>query len=180
MWLTARNPAYLAGAYLRHIQVIFGCYLVRGMCQRFLSVKGAAALALAAAAGAAAADRPAADPGDAAQVALGAEVYAGHCAVCHGAELEGQPDWRERLPSGRLPAPPHDASGHTWHHPDAMLFTITRDGIEAIVPGYASDMPAFGDVLDDAEIWAVLAFIKSRWPDRERAFQAEISAAAEE
>jgi mono/diheme cytochrome c family protein len=92
-------------------------------------------------------------------------------------ELEGQPNWRERLPSGRLPAPPHDASGHTWHHPDAVLFTITRDGLGAIVPGYESDMPAFGGVLSDAEIRAVLAFIKSRWPERERAFQAEISAA---
>ncbi len=150
------------------------------MRKRFVRVNGAAALALSAAVGAPAAERQAADSGDAVQVALGAEVYAGHCASCHGMELEGQPNWRERLPSGRLPAPPHDASGHTWHHPDAVLFSITRDGLGAIVPGYESDMPAFGGVLSDAEIRAVLAFIKSRWPERERAFQAEISAAEEE
>jgi hypothetical protein len=59
-----------------------------------------------------------------------------------------------------MPAPPHDASGHTWHHPDDVLFEITRKGISAFAPpGYESDMPAFGD-LGDAEIWAVLAFIR--------------------
>jgi mono/diheme cytochrome c family protein len=36
-------------------------------------------------------------------------------------------------------------------------------------------MPAFGNVLTDAEIWAVLAYIKSRWPTEIRERQAEIS-----
>ncbi|MGH8670022.1 MAG: c-type cytochrome, partial [Burkholderiales bacterium] len=30
-----------------------------------------------------------ADPGDAAQVALGAKIYAQHCGACHGMKLEG-------------------------------------------------------------------------------------------
>jgi len=99
-------------------------------------------------------------------LALGAKLYAEHCAACHGARLEGQPDWRERLPSGRLPAPPHDATGHTWHHPDEVLFAITKQGFAPPVapPGYESDMPAFGGVLSDDEIRAVLAYIKSQWP----------------
>lgn len=110
-----------------------------------------------------------ADPRNAAQVALGANVYAQNCAVCHGAKLEGQPEWRERLPGGRLPAPPHDESGHTWHHPDDVLFGISKHGL---VPPYApedyeSDMPAFGAKLSDAEIWAVLAYIKSHWKSPE-------------
>ena len=106
-----------------------------------------------------------ADPSDAAQVAQGCVLYVAHCASCHGANLEGQPNWRERLPTGRLPAPPHDVGGHTWHHPDRVLFEITRDGIAAHAPkGYESDMPAFNRTLSDAEIWAVLAYIKSRWP----------------
>lgn len=110
-----------------------------------------------------------ADPGDAAQVALGASVYAQYCAACHGAKLEGQPEWRRRLPTGRLPAPPHDESGHTWHHPDHVLFAITRNGlVPPYAPqGYASDMPAFRGVLKDEEVWAVLAFIKSHWTSRE-------------
>jgi mono/diheme cytochrome c family protein len=114
----------------------------------------------------------------AAEVALGQEVYAQGCASCHGANLEGQPDWRRRLENGRMPAPPHDETGHTWHHADRHLFTITKEGVGAVVPGYESDMPAFGDSLTDAEIRAVLAYIKSTWPERERAFQAEVTAKA--
>lgn len=117
-----------------------------------------------------------ADPDDAAQVAQGRAVYAAQCASCHGANLEGQPDWRVRLPNGRLPAPPHDEGGHTWHHPDNVLFEITRDGIAAHAPkGYESDMPAFGPKLSDAEIWAALAYIKSRWPPEIRARQARLT-----
>ncbi|MCL4674859.1 MAG: c-type cytochrome, partial [Pararhodobacter sp.] len=99
----------------------------------------------------------------------GHALYEVHCAACHGAELEGQPDWKTPLPSGRLPAPPHDASGHTWHHPDDVLFRIVKDGTAAIVGGgYESDMPGFADVLSDAEARAVLTYIKSTWPERER------------
>ncbi|NYZ14841.1 cytochrome c [Azospirillum sp. RWY-5-1] len=120
-----------------------------------------------------------ADPNDAAQVARGKAVYAERCASCHGAQLEGQPDWRSRKPDGRLPAPPHDASGHTWHHPDADLFRITKQGIAAFAPaGYESDMPAFGDVLSDAEIRAVLAFIKSTWAEETRRRHAAMSGRA--
>ena len=98
-------------------------------------------------------------------LALGERSYAQHCASCHGAKLEGQPDWRRRLPSGRMPAPPHDDSGHTWHHGDEVLFGITKYGlVPPYAPrGYASDMPAFGGTLSDGEIRAVLAFIASRW-----------------
>jgi len=126
-------------------------------------------------------DDPRADPRDAARTARGERVYVQHCASCHGARLEGQPEWRRRLANGRLPAPPHDESGHTWHHPDSVLFAITRNGL---VPphapqGYESDMPAFGTLLKDEEIWAVLAFIKSRWTSREvRAARAQMSARA--
>src|SRR5690606_3321352 len=108
--------------------------------------------------------------------AQGRQVYLDQCASCHGTGLEGQPGWRSPLPSGRLPAPPHDASGHTWHHPDEVLFRIVKEGTAAIVGGgYESDMPGFSDVLGDAEIRAVLAYIKSTWPERERGYQKEVS-----
>lgn len=98
-------------------------------------------------------------------IAQGRQIYADQCAACHGAELEGQPGWRSPLPSGRLPAPPHDASGHTWHHDDALLFDYTKRGGQVRMPeGVTSGMPAFGEVLADADIAAVLTYIKSRWP----------------
>lgn len=111
------------------------------------------------------------DPNDRRQVLLGKKVYDSRCAACHGAKLEGQSDWRIRKPDGRLPAPPHDASGHTWHHSDEQLFLITKEGVSAIVPGYQSEMPAFRDLLNDSEIAAVLAYIKSTWPAEIRARQ---------
>ena len=116
------------------------------------------------------------DTGDARRLQLGEQLYALHCASCHGLELEGQPDWRRRMPNGRLPAPPHDASGHTWHHPDWELFAMTKHGVTPFAPAdYETDMPAFGDVLSDAEIIAVLSYIKSQWPDELAAVQADIN-----
>ena len=105
---------------------------------------------------------------DAEQIAVGKTVYARECAACHGVNLEGQMrNWRQRLPDGRLPAPPHDATGHTWHHPDLVLFEITKHGrLMAGRNTVGSNMPAFKDRLSDAEIWAVLSFIKSTWPSQ--------------
>ena len=120
------------------------------------------------------------DAGNAQLLATGKSVYERHCASCHGANLEGQANWRERDPSGRLPAPPHDASGHTWHHPDEVLFRITKHGVAkaANLKDYQSAMPAYEGVLSDAEIVAVLSWIKSRWPASVRGKQEQVNAAA--
>lgn len=116
------------------------------------------------------------DPNDPAQVSLGRTIYQQNCASCHGADHGGQPNWRERRPDGRLPAPPHDSSGHTWHHPDDVLFSITKEGITAHAPpGYQSDMPAFRETLTDGQIRAVLAYLKSTWPPDIQARQEEIT-----
>jgi mono/diheme cytochrome c family protein len=101
----------------------------------------------------------------------GRSLYGTYCAACHGAQLQGQPDWMSRLPNGRLPAPPHDETGHTWHHSDAQLFRIVKEGLAAIVPGYETDMPAFADTMTDGEIRAVIDYIRGTWPDREREIQ---------
>ncbi|MDV7144143.1 cytochrome c [Tropicimonas sp. TH_r6] len=107
--------------------------------------------------------------------AVGQSLYQEHCASCHGSNLEGQEDWQSPDGDGLLPAPPHDETGHTWHHGDALLFTYTqlggaetlaRQGIE-----FESNMPGFSEVLSDQEIWNILAFIKSTWPERIREIQ---------
>jgi len=117
---------------------------------------------------------------DRAVLATGQSVYAKHCAACHGARLEGQPRWRERDASGRLPAPPHDASGHTWHHPDQVLFDVTKYGVAKAtsLKDYDSAMPAYEGVLTDAEIVAVLAWIRAQWPQSIRTQQEEVNAQA--
>ncbi|MEQ8196191.1 MAG: cytochrome c [Rhodospirillales bacterium] len=107
------------------------------------------------------------DPDNAAWIEQGARNYAKHCASCHGANLEGEKNWQQRKKDGTLPAPPHDATGHTWHHPDQMLFFVTKMGGQAVAPpSFKSAMPGFKDVMTDEEIWAVLSFIKSRWPEK--------------
>lgn len=118
-----------------------------------------------------------ADPTDPAQVERGREVYEAQCARCHGVNLEGQANWRIRSDAGRLPAPPHDDTGHTWHHPDKMLIGIIQYGlVPPFAPeGYLSDMPAFAASLSESDRWDVLAFIKSKWSDRARKYQTELS-----
>lgn len=115
-------------------------------------------------------------PLDPQQVALGQTVYAANCARCHGLRAEGQPNWHKPNPDDTYPPPPHDATGHTWHHADGLLFRIVGDGgmsYEGL--GFKSAMPAFKEHLSPAEIRAVLTYLKSLWGPRERTFQAEVS-----
>jgi mono/diheme cytochrome c family protein len=109
-------------------------------------------------------------------LAQGETIYRARCAACHGVNLEGQPNWRERDASGRLPAPPHDATGHTWHHPDQVLFDIVKHGVAkaAHLKDYDTAMPAYEGTLSDAEIVAALSWIKSRWPAPVRRQQDEV------
>jgi len=111
-------------------------------------------------------------------VAQGRAIYTAQCASCHGARLEGQPNWQHRDASGRLPAPPHDSKGHTWHHPDEVLVRITKYGVAkaANLPDYQSNMPAFEGVLSDAEIVAALSYIKAQWPQKYRSAQEQVNA----
>ena len=102
---------------------------------------------------------------DDALVAEGGALYAANCASCHGAALEGEANWQIRGEDGLLPAPPHDETGHTWHHPDAVLFALTKFGPASMAgDDYVSTMPAYANILTDAQITAVLAFIKRQWP----------------
>jgi mono/diheme cytochrome c family protein len=119
---------------------------------------------------------------DAQLLVRGRSIYIAQCGSCHGVNREGQANWRERGADGRLPAPPHDETGHTWHHPDELLFRITRDGVAraAGMSDYVSSMPAYGGTLSDAEIVAVLSWIKSQWPVQVRKDHDEINRQARE
>ncbi len=108
------------------------------------------------------------------QVAQGKQLYATYCSACHGANLEGQPNWKQRGADGKLPAPPHDSSGHTWHHADDLLLEIIANGGDPTI----STMPAFKDTLSEAEMRAVLAFIKASWGRNEREFQWWVTASS--
>lgn len=118
------------------------------------------------------------DPKDARLVIAGKPLYEQHCASCHGVNMQGQLNWRIRMANGRLPAPPHDDSGHTWHHSDQVLLNITLNGLVPGVtapPGYQSDMPAYQSILSEQQARAVLAYIKSFWSEQSLSTQMEIT-----
>ncbi len=121
-------------------------------------------------------------PDNGALVAMGKELYGANCASCHGVNLEGEADWKSPGPDGLLPAPPHDETGHTWHHPDAMLFGITKLGLAEIanLEDYETNMPVFKDIMSDEEIIAVFSYIKSTWPPDIRARHDEVNLRAQE
>lgn len=147
---------------------------LRGQIMRVLSV--AAGVTILAIAGVALMNTTMMGLGTNARIVVGKVVYAANCASCHGAKLEGQPDWQSPGEDGRLPAPPHNEAGHTWHHSDEQLLAIIRLGTAAVVGGdYQSNMPGFAEVLTDTEGEAVLDYIKSTWPKPEADYQRQIS-----
>ena len=97
----------------------------------------------------------------------GQAIFQYNCAVCHGADGEGQPDWHIRKPDGVLPAPPLSGDGHTWHHGDGTLYTYVSRGGKAFespdIPSFKSGMPSFGEVLSHDDIIAVIEYVKSLW-----------------
>lgn len=107
----------------------------------------------------------------------GERLYQDNCAACHGANLEGQPNWQRPNADGTLPAPPHDVTGHTWHHDNRLLFDYTKLGGQGAlaargITDFKSGMPAFGGVISDEDIWDILGFIRSRWPQEAQEVQA--------
>ena len=112
---------------------------------------------------------------DADEIALGQGIYVENCAECHGHNLEGEANWQQQNEDGSFRSPPHDASGHTWHHGDKVLIESIELGgarLPADIGGF-SNMPAFKDTLTDEEILAVLTYIKSNWPQDIRNVQWE-------
>lgn len=107
----------------------------------------------------------------------GQTLYTENCASCHGEDLRGQPDWKTPNADGVLPAPPHDRTGHTWHHDNALLFEYTKlGGARAMtvrgITNFNSGMPGFEDSLSDDDIWTILSYIQSTWPERAQEIQA--------
>lgn len=125
------------------------------------------ALAVAAAvlaAGCGAAD----DEPDEAQLARGEELYEANCMACHGGPTGGD--------IADIP-PVHNAEGHTWHHGDCELIAIILEGLPPR-PGLPPDvdpMPAFGDALDEDDVRAILAHIKTWWEPDQREQQEQVT-----
>jgi mono/diheme cytochrome c family protein len=80
-------------------------------------------------------------------LALGADLYANNCARCHGPEGQGTPR-----------APALNVKGFLTDIGDAAMEQIVAMG----VPG--TSMPAWGDRMTDAEIQAIVGFVRAWEP----------------
>ena len=105
----------------------------------------------------------------------GQSGYDLRCAHCHGYDGNGQiaSSIDNTRSLGMLPVPAHNATGHTWQHPDQLLLQVIRQGIQNPLDHYP--MPAFGDVLTDGESNQILAYIRLWWTDEQRAYQIEVT-----
>lgn len=113
---------------------------------------------------------------DSVQLAQGREIYVQNCAACHGIDGQGQFPEAPLEPdsTGRIGAPPHNESGHSWHHSDILLIRyVTEGGFSDLTRFYA--MPPFGDILSGEQIRLVIAYIKTLWTDEQRDMQRQLT-----
>lgn len=109
---------------------------------------------------------------DASQVARGKQIYQAQCARCHGENGVGDPNWKVPDKDLIFPPPPHNDAGHSWHHPDRVLFEAIRDGLrDPLKPNSELRMPPFGGVLSEAEMRSLIEYFKSLWNSEHREFQ---------
>jgi mono/diheme cytochrome c family protein len=101
-------------------------------------------------------------------------LYTAWCAGCHGAKGEGQFPGAPLEPSpitNRIGAPPHDTTGHSWHHSDDLLVRYVIEG-GFTDPAAFYPMPGFGWRLSVADARQIVGYIKTLWTDEQRMMQA--------
>jgi mono/diheme cytochrome c family protein len=86
---------------------------------------------------------------DPANIPIGVEHFAAHCAVCHGALGVPKGD----IAHGLYPQPP-DLALTAQAYTDGELFWILKHGIKM------TGMPAWNDH-SDKELWATIAFVRT-------------------
>ena len=94
-------------------------------------------------------------------VALGRTVYGENLCCVPRCRIKGQSDWEQPGSDGLMLAPPHHETGDTWHHKDALLFALTKNGVTSMLgpnSTYKSAMPAYAGILSDEEIVAALSY----------------------
>ena len=118
-------------------------------------------------------DSTSSDDGEPGKAALesGRVLYTTSCQSCHG----------DQQGVGRLElASSHGPEGHTWHHADGQLLQMVLDGTDVLqasvgLPPSVLEMPPFKDKLTQAEVLAILSYLKTWWTEQQRDSQAAIS-----
>lgn len=88
-------------------------------------------------------------------ISAGEEIYYSTCASCHGKQGEGHIAIAE--------APALNGTEHSWHHADGQIQSLIQEG--------GTIMPAFGQQLDNDDIFAVMRYIQTGWTAKQLASQ---------
>ncbi len=91
----------------------------------------------------------------------GQEIYAIHCAGCHGDTGQGGPGWGQQGVQTADAAPPLNGTGHAYKHPFNDLLVTINDGSSSSLAG---GMPGFDRVLSAQQQRAAIAYFQSLWP----------------
>lgn len=118
---------------------------------------------------------PTTDPADE-QLHLAQQNYNKWCAHCHGWAGDGQPQTtiENAEQRGYHTVPRHDSQGHTWQHPNQILFETIKYGVQA--PTNLYPMSPFAEQLSDDEIFGIIEYIKHWWTDDQRQHQSDLTA----
>ena len=91
-------------------------------------------------------------------IARGRQFYLVHCVECHDQDGKGL---GRRDFNGTPPADLTD--------PEAWLYGTSAQAIfSSVREGSKNDMPSFKDKLQDEQIWHVVNFLRSLWPESRR------------
>lgn len=88
----------------------------------------------------------------------GARLFQEHCALCHGPEAQGHPDWQT---PGVVAAPPLNGTGNDWKRSRAELVAVITNGAKR---NGALVMPGWKGRLSEAEINDLVAWFQALWP----------------
>src|SRR5512135_827761 len=89
--------------------------------------------------------------GDSRAITAGRYAYTGSCASCHGAAGDG----KGLFGQDTYPPATDLLSEDAKEKSDAMLFWITKNGLSF------TGMPAFAKQYADADIWAIVSYVRS-------------------
>ena len=88
----------------------------------------------------------------------GKVLYIEYCVQCHGGRGEGW-GWSNKIPPPPVPIPDLSDPELMKQLSDQYLFDVIKGGGEAV--GKTRLMPPAGRVISDAEIWDVVAYLRS-------------------
>lgn len=91
-------------------------------------------------------------------IARGRQFYLVHCVECHDQDGKGL---GRRDFNGTPPADLTDPDAWLYGTSAPAIFASTREGTK-------NDMPAFKDKMQDEQIWHVVNFLRSLWPESKR------------